>query len=314
MSPVASPVGSPISSPSSTPQRSDPPDAHVASAILASLNASAPRFMQVEELISRMEASRGEDPSDDASAAGEAATAQEGTEQNPIVLDGNTDSDTDAEQLDEEESEQFYLNRSVQRAYERFLQQLNISSETLASASSTRGRRPQHLTVITNRRPGVVIRLPNGGSTFVPQDSGNMHIISPRRRRRSERGRLPSSSRPLVRQFVTLRNTTRHSAARGRLLRYSHHLTNQNTASSPMASRRVSGFRLTESMGVPEDKCSICLEQYKVDDVVSYVACQPSGSGGKDHMFHQACIESWVESLSNGGSRERTCPVCRGVF
>lgn len=312
-SPVASPIHSPLASPSSTSQRSESPDAHVASAILASLNASASRFMRVDELISRMEASRGEEPSDESSesAAGNVNTTdEEGTAQNPIELDG----DTDAE-LDEEESEQFHLNQSVQRAYERFLHELNNSSSerTLASASLMSRRRPQNLNVITNRRAGVVIRLPNGGYTFAPQNPGAAHILSPRRRRRS--ARMPSSSsRPLIRQIVTLRNSSRNSAARGRLLRYSRHMTNQMTPSSPMASRRVSGFKLTESVGVPEDKCAICLEEYKVGDMVSYVACQPNGSGVKDHMFHQPCIESWVESLANGGTRERTCPVCRGVF
>ena len=156
--------------------------------------------------------------------------------------------------------------------------------------------------------------MPNGGYTFAPQR------LSPRRTRRRSSGTLTSTSRPLVRQIV-MRNT-RQNAARGRILRYSRHMPNlasarnrgSNAASSPMSARRVSGFKLTESVGVPDDKCAICLEQYKLGDVVSYVACQPNGSGVKDHMFHKTCIESWVESLYDGGSRERTCPVCRGVF
>ena len=327
-SPFMSPIQSPVASPTSVTEQENAPDAYVASAILASLNQSTNNILSVDDLIASMDASRGEIPSDNALGENRENSneeAAEGTQENPIEIDDETN-----ETLDEEESEQFHLNQSVQRAYENFLQQLGGHTGQLMNTQSRESnsmheRRPQHLSVITNRRPGVVLRLPNGGYTFSPQSPTEMSEWPTQRgRRRSTRHISSSATRPIIRQIVTLRDNRRRNAARGRIIRYTRHMpnlipnpnfTHLVSNAAPLASRHVSSFVLAQDMGVPEDKCcAICLEDYKIGDRVSYVACQPQNSGVKDHMFHKECIESWINSLLDNGSRERTCPVCRGTF
>lgn len=42
--------------------------------------------------------------------------------------------------------------------------------------------------------------------------------------------------------------------------------------------------------------CAVCIESYKVGDVVTVLTC--------DHIFHKACIEPWL-------LERRTCPMCK---
>uniref|UniRef100_A0AAV2LMA0 RING-type domain-containing protein n=1 Tax=Knipowitschia caucasica TaxID=637954 RepID=A0AAV2LMA0_KNICA len=42
--------------------------------------------------------------------------------------------------------------------------------------------------------------------------------------------------------------------------------------------------------------CAVCIEPYKVGDVVTVLTC--------DHIFHKACIEPWL-------LERRTCPMCK---
>lgn len=42
--------------------------------------------------------------------------------------------------------------------------------------------------------------------------------------------------------------------------------------------------------------CAVCIESYKVGDVVTVLTC--------DHIFHKACIEPWL-------LEKRTCPMCK---
>lgn len=52
--------------------------------------------------------------------------------------------------------------------------------------------------------------------------------------------------------------------------------------------------------------CAICLDAYKVDDVVVW-----SSSPDCRHVFHQECL---VEGLSMARHNEAPCPCCREIF
>lgn len=52
--------------------------------------------------------------------------------------------------------------------------------------------------------------------------------------------------------------------------------------------------------------CAICLDPYKVDDVIVW-----SSSQDCRHVFHQECL---VEGLSRARSSEAPCPCCRIIF
>ena len=52
--------------------------------------------------------------------------------------------------------------------------------------------------------------------------------------------------------------------------------------------------------------CAICLDAYKVDDVVVW-----SSSPDCRHVFHQECL---VEGLSRAQGNDAPCPCCRKVF
>jgi len=69
----------------------------------------------------------------------------------------------------------------------------------------------------------------------------------------------------------------------------------------------IPSFVATEEMGVPEGKCGICLENFKVGTRVSIIPCQPDNMA-KDHVFCHECIERWVVACRG----QRTCPLCRG--
>ena len=341
MSPVQSPAASPAHSPLSSPRnrRSQAPDVDIASAILTSMRAPGSVF-SIDELLASWASSRGllvvqNDPDDENNDDNDDDNDESGGSNNPI-------------DVDEEEGEQYHLNRSIQRAYNEFLstaqqQHLlprNRSVSPLAppppppTANRLRlpppppqmvppptrlsERRPTNLRVVTNRTPRIVVRLPNGGYSFAPYSTNGALIVSPQRSRRRSTQTLSTAHRPLVRQAVTLSDANiRRRIARNRVWQYTRQLSeaaqSDSLAARSAASARVSGFKLTESFGLPGDKCAICLEPYKFGDTVSYVACQPR-SGEKDHLFHTHCITEWVATQLRSGNYTRTCPVCRGEF
>ena len=46
-----------------------------------------------------------------------------------------------------------------------------------------------------------------------------------------------------------------------------------------------------------DDNCSICLEYYKSNDIISKIKC--------GHMFHKECLKPWIDS------ENYNCPLCR---
>jgi len=48
-----------------------------------------------------------------------------------------------------------------------------------------------------------------------------------------------------------------------------------------------------------ENECSICLESFKVKEIVRTLSCS--------HIFHVECIEDWEK-------RQKNCPYCREEF
>jgi len=49
-----------------------------------------------------------------------------------------------------------------------------------------------------------------------------------------------------------------------------------------------------------EEQCSICMTEYKSNDEISILACNPK------HNFHSKCILQWLET-------KKTCPLCRQI-
>jgi hypothetical protein len=47
------------------------------------------------------------------------------------------------------------------------------------------------------------------------------------------------------------------------------------------------------------DECSICLEDYKIDEMVIMTSCH--------HKYHIDCILKWYE-------KNRDCPICRNTL
>ncbi|CAF0825560.1 unnamed protein product [Adineta steineri] len=47
-----------------------------------------------------------------------------------------------------------------------------------------------------------------------------------------------------------------------------------------------------------DDKCAICLSEYKNDETVKRLRCE--------HLFHAECIDPWLKTSSQ-------CPICRGT-
>jgi len=348
MSPTQSPAASPIHSPLARPRsrRNRSPGVDIASAILTSINASNP-VMSIDDLLANFAAHRGVFVADD-----EEEEEEEEEEENEGQGENNSDAAGTANSpidLDEEGGGQYYLDRSVQRAYEDFLRQVQQQNRPTSPLTppppppppppSRRSmliplrmpppppsaplsqRRPTNLRVLTNRRSTVAVRIPTGGYTFVRTSPRGTLLVSPRRTRRRSTQTLSASHRPLIRQVVTVSEVDmQRRMARNRARRYARQLAqsqapvqSMSAAAGSVASARVIGFDLTESFGLPEDKCAICLELYKIGDTVSYVACQPH-NGGKDHLFHTHCINQWVDSLFRSGNYTRSCPVCRGEF
>ena len=48
---------------------------------------------------------------------------------------------------------------------------------------------------------------------------------------------------------------------------------------------------------LPDDACSICLEDFKTGDNIKKLNCT--------HIFHKACLEPWLND------NNRNCPMCR---
>ena len=76
-----------------------------------------------------------------------------------------------------------------------------------------------------------------------------------------------------------------------------------------MERERVSGLTKKQLNNFPEmvwkqthnklnfgEKCSCCLEEYKIDDNLRVVSCF--------HRFHVGCIDQWF-------SKNSTCPLCK---
>lgn len=57
-----------------------------------------------------------------------------------------------------------------------------------------------------------------------------------------------------------------------------------------------------ESTGWEVNACAICIEQYHVNDLVSYSKKQTC-----DHNFHTECIKSWLKV-------KHDCPCCRSPY
>jgi len=55
---------------------------------------------------------------------------------------------------------------------------------------------------------------------------------------------------------------------------------------------------------LPENNCSICLEEYKNEDVLKKLDC--------NHIFHKDCLGSWINNNTN--KNNKTCPLCRRMM
>jgi len=56
--------------------------------------------------------------------------------------------------------------------------------------------------------------------------------------------------------------------------------------------------------GKIDQKCSICLNEFKVGEKMTCLPCQPNNM---PHRFHSECLEPWF-------IRHRNCPVCRTQY
>ena len=48
---------------------------------------------------------------------------------------------------------------------------------------------------------------------------------------------------------------------------------------------------------LPDNVCSICLDEFKEDDILKKLNCE--------HIFHKDCLEPWLNN------NNRNCPLCR---
>ena len=46
------------------------------------------------------------------------------------------------------------------------------------------------------------------------------------------------------------------------------------------------------------ESCSICLERFKLDDMINKLNC--------NHMYHKECLDSWIQN--------NNCPLCRSII
>ncbi|CAF1115588.1 unnamed protein product [Rotaria sordida] len=57
-------------------------------------------------------------------------------------------------------------------------------------------------------------------------------------------------------------------------------------------------YRKTSKSKSTDDKCAICLSEYKTGDTVKVLRCK--------HFFHPECIDPWLKTSNQ-------CPICRGT-
>jgi hypothetical protein len=55
---------------------------------------------------------------------------------------------------------------------------------------------------------------------------------------------------------------------------------------------------------LPENNCSICLEEFKNEDLLKKLNC--------NHIFHKDCLGTWINNNTN--KNNNTCPLCRRVL
>jgi len=53
-----------------------------------------------------------------------------------------------------------------------------------------------------------------------------------------------------------------------------------------------------------EEKCSICLEKFKLNEKMMVLPCDENTLG---HRFHEKCIGPWI-------IQNRNCPMCRKTY
>tara|TARA_Y100001958_G_C21247511_1_gene578931 strand:- start:5061 stop:5441 length:381 start_codon:yes stop_codon:yes gene_type:complete len=47
-----------------------------------------------------------------------------------------------------------------------------------------------------------------------------------------------------------------------------------------------------------DDSCSICLEKYKLNDMINRLNC--------NHIYHKECLDNWIQN--------NNCPLCRSII
>ena len=324
MSPVNSPLHSPLHSPSHGNQS---PDHSIAAAILVSLQAGV-SDLTMDDLLSTLSNGAAVEEEAEDEEIGEFPGSGE-SEDDPIVVDGSRG-------LDES------IERSVRNAYEQFMHSVaeTLGPETVSAPPSGIVPAVIPAAVPPSRSPPPpppprlrVVPLSTGGFSFEPGSPRRTQLsLMPRQRTAAT---LSSSRRPIIRQLNTSMNMRRR-VANNRIVRFARQLRSRGAAGAAGATGAagaagaagavrefaqrhyarqppIGSFVLTESFGIPVDKCAICIEPYKQGDRVSFVSCQPTDHS-KDHLFHTQCIGSWIESLRSQRSPVLTCPVCRGVF
>jgi|TARA_Y100000389_G_scaffold184930_1_gene203816 hypothetical protein len=84
-----------------------------------------------------------------------------------------------------------------------------------------------------------------------------------------------------------------------KLENYIRNQRNQNNVRSPL-NRNVninSINTLVVCDDLPDNICSVCLEDFKDDDILKKLNCT--------HVFHKECLEPWLNN------NNRNCPLCR---
>ena len=199
-----------------------------------------------------------------------------------------------------------------------------------------------------DRQPRALVRLPNGGYSYPANPLFEVTDPTRRRSRRASRAdapimlqRTPPPARPpparpsaqgvharldRLRRQLFRRNTVGgddrvaeasvppHRILRNRnlpQLQVGRYVFPPPPSPPPPPPPPLEPFTVTEDMGPPPGRCSICLEAFKVADVLAFVPCQPPDQHAKDHVFHHACIREWARVCRDG---VRTCPECRGQW
>ena len=106
-------------------------------------------------------------------------------------------------------------------------------------------------------------------------------------------------------QWRAARNERRRSAERGSFARQAASLRQmlppRTSVASGLSDARIG--RLQEVTWTPDcatRDCAVCMVAFEPGESVVSLPCSPL------HVHHRSCISSWL-------SRQRTCPICRGV-